>query len=94
MKLLLQLYEAASTAPAGTALGDAAASAGGVSQDLVKAYQAVLEDSALDGSFKVGGIKKGGSLGGGKGVIDWCKGAFWLAPLRWVVCDVGMSFVD
>jgi hypothetical protein len=53
MKLLLKLYEAASTAPAGTALGDAAAAAGGVSQDLVKAYQAVLEDSSLDGSFKV-----------------------------------------
>ena len=53
MKLLLKLYDAASQGAAGSSLEDKLAAAGGVSQDLVNAYKAVLEDKVLDGSFKV-----------------------------------------
>jgi len=52
MKLLLKLYDAASQGAAGSSLEDKLAAAGGVSQDLVNAYKAVLEDKVLDGSFK------------------------------------------
>jgi hypothetical protein len=53
MKLLLQLYHAAAAGPASTPLAERCAAAGGVPAELVGAFQAVLEDGKLDGSFKV-----------------------------------------
>jgi hypothetical protein len=54
MKLLLQLYEAAAAGAPSTPLEERCAAAGGVPQDLVEAFKAVLLDEQLDGSFKVG----------------------------------------
>jgi aminopeptidase N len=54
MKLLLQLYEAAAAGGApSTPLEERCAAAGGVPQDLVEAFKAVLLDEQLDGAFKV-----------------------------------------
>lgn len=52
MKLLLGLYEAAAAGPPSTPLEERCAAGGGVPQDLVDAYKAVLLDETLDGAFK------------------------------------------
>jgi len=52
MKLLLHLYEAAAAGAPSTPLDERCAAAGGVPQDLVDAFKAVLLDESLDGAFK------------------------------------------
>lgn len=54
MKLLLGLYEAAAAGLPSTPLEERCAAGGGVPQDLVDAFKAVLLDDSLDGAFKVG----------------------------------------
>lgn len=53
MKLLLHLYNAAAAGSSSVPLEERCAAAGGVPASLITAFKSVLEDSKLDGSFKV-----------------------------------------